>query len=126
MGAFRKRNDFEHYNPAGSTPKMTVPVSKTVTSKDCSEPTTFVELKEVSVEDYSKSIKLPADEDYQLRDMIASGNIPGEVPVSGILDSSDPTDLSNQGVGDAILDQLTTQVKEPAKPATVVESTNVE
>lgn len=126
MGAFRKRNDFEHYNPVGSTPRMTVPVSKTVTSKDCSEPTTFVELKEVSVEDYSKSIKLPADEDYQLRDMIASGNIPCEVPVSGILDSSDPTDLSNQGVGDAILDQLTSQVKEPAKPASVVEPTNVD
>lgn len=114
MGAFRKRNDFNRYGPTGSVPSVTVPVSKTVATKECPEPTVYVEMKTQSVENYAKSLALPKDEDYQLRDMIASGNIPQEVPVSGMLDSNDPLDLSNAGVGDQIFDRLSSQVKEPA------------
>ena len=122
MNAFRKRSNLSTYRPSGSTPMVTVPVTKVVATKDNPEPTTYVEMKTQSVDDYAKSLGLPKDEDYQLRDMIASGKIPEEVPVSGMLDSNDPLDLSNAGVGDAIFDRLTSDVdsrtqKQPSKPA---------
>lgn len=113
MGAFRKSAKTQYKVPVGSTPMVTVPVSKTVVTKECPEPTIFVEMKTQSVDNYAKSLALPKDEDYQLRDMIASGNIPQEVPVSGMLDSNDPLDLSNAGVGDRMLERLQSQVKEP-------------
>lgn len=114
MGAFRKSAKTQYEVPVGSTPIVTVPVTKVLSTKEVPEPTTYVEMKTKSVEDYAKSLALPKDEDYQLRDMIASGVIPEEVPVSGMLDSNDPLDLSNAGVGDQIFDRLSSQVKEPA------------
>ena len=119
MNAFRKRSNLSNYRPSGSTPMVTVPVTKTVSTKDNSEPTVYVEMKTQTVEDYAKSLGLPKDKDYQLRDMIASGRIPEEVPVSGILDSNDPLDLSNVGVGDQIFYRLSQQVdsKSAAAPA---------
>lgn len=121
MNAFRKRSNLSSYHPSGSVPMVTVPVSKTVVTKDNPEPTTYVEMKTQSVDDYAKSLGLPRDEDYQLRDMIAAGRIPEEVPVSGMLDSNDPTDLSNIGREDAIMQRLTDDVdsrsqKQPSKP----------
>jgi hypothetical protein len=110
MNAFRKRSNLSAYHPSGSAPMVTVPVSKTVVTKDNPEPTTYVEMKTQTVDDYAKSLGLPRDEDYQLRDMIAAGRIPEEVPVSGILDSNDPTDLSNVGRGDAVFGRLAADV----------------
>lgn len=116
MGAFRKRVNTQFRFPIGEVPTVQVPVSKTVVTKDNPEPTVFLEMKIQRVEDYAKSCALPKDEDYQLRDMIASGNIPEAVPVSGMLDSNDPLDLSNAGVGDRIFDKLSGEV-ESRKPA---------
>lgn len=110
MGAFRKRVNSQFTVPAGQTPIVTVPVSKVVSTKDNPEPTTYVEMKTMPVEEYAKRLGMPKDENYQLRDMIASGRIPEEVPVSGMLNSNDPLDLSNAGVGDAIFDQLSEKV----------------
>lgn len=133
MTAFRKSmNPHAHVHvDRGSVTvnDMTVMQTKEVKSKDGSEPTTVIECKTVNAIDYAKSIALPSDDEYQLRDMINAGQIPQEVPVHGMLDSNDPTDLSNQGVGDAILDQLSSQVKseEPAvEPAPSVEPSNAE
>lgn len=133
MTAFRKSmHPHAHvYVDRGSVTvnDMTVMQIKEVKSKDDSEPTTVVETKVVNAIDYAKTAALPKDEDYQLRDMLKAGQIPQEVPVHGMLDSNDPTDLSNQGVGDAILDQLSSQVKsvEPAvEPAPSVEPSNAE
>ena len=120
MNAFRKRKELVSYEPGGSVPMITHSVSKTVVTDDCSEPTTFVEMVTEPVEDYALSLGLPRDEDYKLRDMIAAGRIPEEVPVSGMLDSHDPTDLSNVGVGDAIFSKLSSAVDASApadKPA---------
>lgn len=113
MGAFRKSAKTQYKVPVGSTPMVTVPVTKTVVTKEVPEPTVYVEMKTQSVENYAKSLALPKDEDYQLRDMIASGVIPEEVPVSGMLDSNDPLDLSNAGVGDRMFEHLQSQVKDP-------------
>lgn len=115
MGAFRKRVNSQFMVPSGSAPTLTVHVSQVVSTKENPEPTTYVEMKTMSVEDYSKKLGLPKDEDYQLRDMIASGRIPEEVPVSGMLNSNDPLDLSNKGVGDAIFSKLAETVD--SKPA---------
>lgn len=122
MSAFRKRKNLVSYHPEGVTPNVTVPVSKTVVTKDNPEPTVYIEMKTQTVEDYSKVLGLPRDEDYQLRDMIASGRIPDEVPVSGILDSNDPTDLQNIGREDAIMERLTADVDSRAQrqPSTPV------
>ena len=119
MGAFRKRDDLQPHRPIGlpGSHLVTVQVTKNVVTKDNPEPTVYVETVEKSVEDYAKSLGLPKDEDYQLRDMLAAGRVPEEVNVRGMLDSQDPTDLSNVGVGDAMFEQLSSQVKEPAKPA---------
>lgn len=115
--AFRKRTDFKSYNPPGSDPKVVTFVTKTVSTKECPEPTTFIEKKVMSVDDYANRLGLPRDEDYQLRDMIASGRIPEEVPCTGMLDSNDPLDSSNFGVGDAILDKLSHEVDSKASAA---------
>lgn len=117
MSAFRKRRNLIDYRPRGSAPMVTVPVTKTVSTKENPEPTTYVEMKTLCVEDYSRNLGLPRDEDYQLRDMIASGRIPEEVPVAGILDSNDPTDLSNVGVGTALFDKLSSEVEKSGSNA---------
>lgn len=114
MNAFRKRSNLSPYRPSGFAPMVTVPVTKTVVTKDNPEPTTYVEMKTQSVDDYAKSLGLPKDEDYQLRDMIASGKIPEEVPVSGMLDSHDPTDLANVGVGESLFGKLSSEVEKNA------------
>lgn len=116
MGAFRKSAKTKYRVPEGSEPIVTIPVSKTVSTPENPEPTVYVEMKKLSVDDYSKSLGLPRDEDYQLRDMIASGRIPEEVPVSGILDSNDPLDLSNVGREDALMERLNAAV-DSSKPA---------
>lgn len=128
MDAFRPKKVCSQFLDRGSKTvnEMVVLTPKEVTPKGSNTPTTFIEHKKVNVSDYSKSFNLPSDEEYQLRDMLKAGQIPQEVPVSGMLDSQDPTDLSNQGVGDAIFDRLASQVKsnEPApapEPAPVVE-----
>lgn len=129
MDAFRPRKVVRPYIDLGSSTvnDSIVVETKEVISKECPEPTTFVEVKKVNAIDYAKSLNLPKDEDYQLRDMLKAGQIPQEVPVSGMLDSQDPTDLSNQGVGDAIFDKLASQVKEPApEPAPSVEPSNAQ
>lgn len=115
MGAFRKRVNSQFTVPVGETPMVTIPVTKVVSTKENPEPTTYVEMKTMSVDEHAKRLGMPKDEDYQLRDMIASGRIPEEVPVGGMLNSNDPLDLSNSGVGDAILSQLSEKVD--SKPA---------
>lgn len=133
MDAFRPKKVRSQFVDQGSTTvnDMVVVQPKDVVLEGSSDPTTVIEVRKVSALDYAKSINLPNDEDYQLRDMLKAGQIPQEVPVSGMLDSQDPTDLSNQGVGDAIFDQLASQVKsnEPApapEPAPVVEPSKSE
>lgn len=126
---FRKgRASSLNHDPGSVTCNDAVIMStKEVKSKDSGDVTTYVECKTVNAKDYSKTLNLPTDDEYQLQDMIKAGQIPEEVPVSGMLNSQDPTDLSNQGVSDAIFDQLASQVKEPAaEPAPVVEPSNVE
>lgn len=118
MGAFRKRDALvSQPSGNGGSYMTTVQVTKNVVTKDNPEPTVYIETVQKDVEEYAKSLGLPKDEDYQLRDILASGRMPEEVDVRGMLDSQDPTDLSNVGVGDVMFEQLSSQVKEPAKPA---------
>lgn len=129
MNPFRKSNRGAYVPPASVHVEDTeTVVTKTVTTKDCPEPTTYVEVKKLSASEYAKSLGMPKDEDYLLRDMLKSGQIPEEVPVRGMLDSQDNLDLSNAGVGDALFDQLAAQVKSnepaPAEPAPSVEPSN--
>ncbi len=110
MGAFRKRTDL-HYRVPQSPPTMIqVMETKQVCEEGSDVPTTIVSMVTRPLSEYAGDLLLPSDSDYKLGDMIASGNIPQEVPVSGMLDSSDPLDLSNAGVGDAILGKLTSIV----------------
>lgn len=69
--------------------------------------------------DVASQLDLPLDEDYKLDTMLKAGIVPQEVPVAGMLDSSDPTDLSNQGVGDVMFNRLCAVVDEN-KPAPAV------
>lgn len=131
MNPFRKSKRESYVSPGSLTVNDTVVMSsKEIASKDSPEPTTYVEAKIMSVPEYAKSLGMPKDEDYQLRDMLKAGQIPQEVPVRGMLDSQDPLDLSNAGVGDAIFDELSAQVKSlepapaPAEPAPSVEPSN--
>lgn len=124
MNPFRKSKRSAYHDPGSSTVNETIIVaSKTVTTKECPEPTTVVEIKRGNVVDVAKAANLPKDEEYLLRDMLAAGQLPQEVPVHGMLDSQDPLDLSNAGVGDAMFDKLSSEVKSnepapaPAEPA---------
>ena len=125
--AFRK--SLSKRAPAISTGAVTVNnslevVTKEVKEKGASEPTTYVEVKMVNISDSSLVKQMPKDSDYLLRDMIKAGQIPEEVPVHGMLNSQDPTDLSNQGVPEAILDRLSVEVSsEPQKSASEPVST---
>lgn len=118
MGAFRKRNDLTApVVDRGAV--LTTTVSKTVEvrGKD-GFVSQHIELKEVPVEEHAKSLGLPDSDHYQLRDMLAAGIMPKEVSVSGMLDSSDPTDLRNVGAVDSLLSQL--PENEPAVSAAAV------
>lgn len=111
MGAFRKRNDIKYRVPSAPPYVLSVPITKTVVSDSLTEPTPTISYAEKSVDEYSQSLMLPHDEDYLLRDMIASGNIPQEVPVAGILDSNDPCDIKNVGVTESLFNQLSSEVE---------------
>lgn len=128
--AFRPRRVVSQFTDFGSKTVNHMHVMKTKEVSDgVGEPTTFIECREVDAKEYAKTLNLPSDDEYQLRDMLKAGQIPQEVPVSGLLDSQDPTDLRNQGVGDRIFDELSSQVKsqEPAsEPASSVEPSNAE
>lgn len=133
MDAFRPKKVRSQFMDQGSNTvnDMVLVQPKDVVLEGSTDPTTVIEIRKVNAHDYAKSINLPKDEDYQLRDMLKAGQLPEEVPVSGMLDSQDPTDLSNQGVGDVIFDRLASQVKsnEPApapEPAPVVEPSKSE
>jgi hypothetical protein len=115
MGFFRKCS-YGHGQPMPPSNGYTVevPVSKAMQVKGSDEPVTIVEMKRVSEVDYAKSLGLPKSEDYQLRDMLAAGQFPEKVNVSGMLDSQDPTDPQNDGLGTALFDKLSDSVEEPA------------
>lgn len=128
MNAFRKRPQLTKDENRGSKHinTMIAPSTKTVITEENPEPTTFVEMTEKNVVDYSRSLGLPNDSDYQLRDMLKSGNVPKEVDVHGMLDSKDPLDLKNQGVADVVMDRLNPE-PEPApapEPTPSVEPSN--
>lgn len=127
MGAHRKRS-LSSWSPDGAGASYETHVSRTKDVMKDGVVTTFIEHVTLPVEEHAKTLGMPKDEDYQLKDMLAAGVMPEEVNVRGMLDSSDPTDLSNAGVGDAILDQLASQVKnEPAvssEPVSAVEPSN--
>ena len=132
MGAFRRRAVVSATIPECNAGDDTilVPVTRTVKEKGSTEPTTYVEMKRKKIADYAEELGLPADENYQLRDMLAQGVVPEEVPVRGMLDSTDTLDLSNAGVEDALFNKVSKVVNaskktvkpvEPANPAEPVE-----
>lgn len=102
-----------------------VPVTKSVLQKGTVEPVTVVELKRQRVEDYAKTLGLPKSEDYQLRDMLAAGQIPELVNVSGMLDSTDMSDLANVGAREKLMDRLV-ELSESNDPAPVAAAAVVE
>ena len=120
MNAFRKRkvsSQFPTSYDSSDFGRMAVTTSSAQKRGKDDPPTIVVEVKDFNVSDYSEEIDMPLDKDYKLETMLRNGIVPEEVPVSGILDSSDPLDLSNSGVGDAIFDKLSSQVpNEPSKP----------
>lgn len=129
MGAFRKRSNLCQFHDHGSATigRITVPVTKQVKQKDSREPLTVVEFKEQSVEDYARSLSMPASEDYQLKDMLKSGYVPEEVPVSGMLDNPDPTALENVGRDTELFSKLVNMTPEPApEPVPEPEPSNAE
>lgn len=110
MGAFRKRSDIGYVLPSCPPPTIDVVQTKSVLIEGTNVPTTIVSYVKKSVSDYAEQLMLPCDEDYKLQDMIASGNIPQEVPVAGILDSNDPCDISNVGVTESLFNKLSSEV----------------
>lgn len=126
MNAFRK-NSNSRKRPdnfgCSAAYQTTVTTSKEVKKKGESEPTTYVEIKKLPVEEYSKSISMPEDKDYQLADMLANGQVPQEVPVSGMLDSRDPLDLQNQHLEEVFMNHLDNLPKAPeTQPETIIEN----
>lgn len=133
MNPFRKSKRSVYHDPGSATVNETIIIaSKTVSTKDCPEPTTMIEVKRGNVSDVAKAARLPKDEEYLLRDMLAAGQVPQEVPVHGMLDSQDPLDLSNAGVADALFDKVSSEVKSPepapasAEPAPSNEPSNAQ
>ena len=121
-GAFRKMNvrsgAFEGRSVGIN--KVVVPVSRSVKEKGSNDVTTFIEMKERDVREIAEEVGMPADENYQLRDMLAQGIVPEEVPVRGMLDSADALDLSNAGVEETLFNKVSSVVnasKKSAKPA---------
>lgn len=131
MNAFRKQSRASAYEPKSGLP-ATVEVfsSKQVLTKGDPYPRSFIERKEVTVEEYADKLGLPSSEDYTLEAILRSGQSPEFVNVSGMLDSADPLDASNSGAAVTLFDRLQTieesqkaPVVTPAAPdvATVVE-----
>lgn len=125
MGAFRKRDTLT--TPVvdrGSV--MTTTVVKTVEVRDKDGfSSQHIELREIPVEEHANALGLPDADKFQLRDMLAAGITPKEVNVSGMLDSSDPTDLRNVGVVDSLLSQLPeNEVSVNPEPVSEPEPTN--
>lgn len=98
---------------------MTTFVSKNVLEKGSDVPVTMIEKKVVKAEDYAAGLDMPATRDYKLETMLAAGIVPQEVPTTGLLDSADPLDRSNDGLGTAILDRLDAALPHP-EPAPAV------
>lgn len=121
MSAFRKRAKLvSDPSPCSASFGKTIfPTTKTVLPKGSRKPVTYVEMKELDVSDVASQLDLPLDEDYKLETMLKAGIVPQEVPVTGLLDSADPTDLANQGVGDSILSRLDESLPH-SEPAPVV------
>lgn len=143
MNGFRKSSLGISQNAAPSSGyDVEVPITREVLQKGAKEPVTVVELKRRPVAEYAKTLALPHSEDYQLRDMLAAGQMPELVNVSGMLDSADPTDPRNIGAGDALFSRLAEMAERPsetpavepavesvvapAEPVTPVEPSNVE
>lgn len=116
--AFRKRGSLIDYSPRGSSIfGRTIQAStKSVIPKGSKLPVTYVEMKTLDVSELDEQVDMPLDEDYKLETMLKNGIIPEEVPVSGLLDSSDPLDLSNAGVADAAFSQLSSIAERSAAP----------
>lgn len=131
MSAFRKRAKLVDRPSPGSVTfgQAAVSTSKEVLHKGSRVPVTLVEVTQCDITELSETLQMPKDEDYKLETMLRNGIVPEEVPVTGILDSPDPLDLSNQGVSDAMFRTLSEQVgdKKPveavSEPVAVVSPT---
>lgn len=113
---FRSRGDV-HVND------MVCPQVKQVSQPGSSEPLSVVKMSVVDVRDVAERLALPCTDEYQLRDMLKAGVLPQEVPVSGILDSTDPTDPQNVGAAGSLYSSLADRLpkdSEPSQPVTPV------
>lgn len=119
MSAFRKKKVLCSAPSPGSVTfgDMVISTPKSVVPKGSRTPIVTIETKHVDASEYAKTLQLPNDDDYKLEVMLRNGVVPEEVPVSGVLDSKDPLDLSNRGVADAMFDRLAESV--PAEPVSV-------
>lgn len=127
MGHFRKSSR-SYVQPSSCTCGMIeVTVPKQIATKG-GDVVSMIERKRITVEEYEKTLGMPKDENYQLRDMLAAGVMPETVNVSGMLDSTDPTDIKNVGVADALLgkvmDAAQKTVSEPSVAVSEPEPTN--
>ena len=95
-----------NFDQSKTSGQMVVMTSHDVLPEGSDIPVKIVEKKVVRCEDYAGSLDMPITSDYKLETMLRNGIVPEEVPCSGLLDSQDPTDLQNQGLGAAGFDKL--------------------
>lgn len=98
MGVFRKfiQSEVGYVScPSDHYGDVRVEVPHTIANGDGST-TTFVTHKTVKIQDYSKSLDLPSSDEYKLEDILKTGQVPEEVPVSGLIDQGiSVRDLAN-------------------------------
>ena len=92
MNAFRKNSGVQPYLPSGGSYSVSSYHEVDFVSASGAHQVT-VEEKVLPVEDYSKTIVTPTSEQYSLANILATGQVPQTVNVSGMLPSDESPDV---------------------------------
>lgn len=92
MNAFRKKSGVLPYLPAGGF-YFVSSYNEVDSVSSSGDRQVSVEEKVMSVEDYSKTIVTPTSEQYSLANILATGQEPKTVNVSGMLPSDESPDV---------------------------------
>lgn len=123
MNAFRKKSGVQPYLPAGGTYSVSSYHEVDSVSSSGSHQVT-IEEKVLPVEDYSKTIVTPTSEQYSLANILATGQVPQSVNVSGMLLSDESPDVL--GTFGALKDLEKSADKPASEPTPAPEPTSVE
>lgn len=125
MNPFRKSRGTLHNNNVQSktvNDTYCMSVKEVKDKKSNSSSTMFAIIKKRSIRDVAKELGMPKDENYKLETMLRSGNIPQEVPVSGMLDRTDA--LDNISLASQSIDKLI-EIRKSSKDTAVTDPTPV-